>query len=282
MKPEYVHTIVQLALAEDIGEGDITTDNLVALKSRSKARLISKAHGVICGINLAREVFKALNPKIIFCTLMSDGHTVRPGDIIAEISGPTRALLSGERVALNFLSLLSGIATQTKAFVKEIKPYKTQVMDTRKTTPLLRQLERYAVRAGGGVNHRFNLNDMIMIKDNHHISCAGRDIAEAINALKKKTRAKIEVEVDGLNQLKKILNSKADIILLDNMAPKQIAQAVAMRNQAKSRVLLEASGGITLKNVRQYAASGVDRISVGALTHSRQALDISMEFVVSS
>jgi nicotinate-nucleotide pyrophosphorylase (carboxylating) len=283
MKPEYVHTIVQLALAEDLGEGgDITSNNLIPLKSRSKARLIAKADGVICGINLAREVFKTLNSKIIFHALIKDGKTVRRGDIIAEVSGSTRSLLSGERVAVNFLSFLSGIATQTSLFVKEAKPYKADIMDTRKTTPLLRQLERYAVRTAGGVNHRFNLNDMVMIKDNHRIACKGQDMCTVIDNLKKKIKTKIEVEVDNLDQLKEILHSKADIILLDNMLPKQISRAVRLRNQAKSHLLLEASGGITLKNVKQYAATGVDRISVGAFTHSRQVLDMSMEFTLSS
>jgi len=282
MKQEYVETIVKLALAEDIGEGDITTDNLIPLNSRSKARLISKADGVICGINLAREVFKTLNSKIIFRALINDGQSVRRGDTIAEISGSTRGLLSGERVAINFLSFLSGIATQTRFFVDKIKPYKTKIMDTRKTTPLLRQLERYAVRTAGGVNHRFNLNDMAMVKDNHRISCCARDMNEVISSLKKKIKEKIEVEVDNLKQLKDILSSKADIILLDNMTPQQVAQAVKICRKVKARVILEASGGITLKNVRQYAATGVDRISVGALTHSRQALDISMEFTLNS
>ncbi len=282
MKPEYVKTIIQLALAEDIGEGDITTDNLVPSNSRSKARLISKSDGIICGVNLAREVFKALNSKIIFRPLIKDGQAVHKGSIIAEISGPTRALLSGERVALNLLSFLSGIATQTRLFVKKIKPYKAAIMDTRKTTPLLRQLQRYAVRTGGGVNHRFNLNDMALVKDNHRVACGARHMNEAISTLRKRTKEKIEVEVDDLNQLKEILDSKVDIILLDNMTPKQVAQAVYLRQKAKSRVLLEASGGITIKNIRQYAAAGVDRISVGALTHSHRALDISMEFIQTS
>jgi nicotinate-nucleotide pyrophosphorylase (carboxylating) len=278
MKPEYVKTIVQLALAEDIGGGDLTTDNIIPSNSRSKARLISKADGVICGVNLAREVFKTLNAKMTFRAFLKDGQAVRRGDIIAEISGSTRSLLSGERVAVNLMSFMSGIATQTRLFINKIKPYKTDIMDTRKTTPLLRQMERYAVRAAGGVNHRFNLNDMAMIKDNHRVFCEKQGMKAVIKNLKKKIKTKIEVEVDNLNQLKEILNSRADIILLDNMPPRQVARAVQICRQAKVRVLLEASGGITLKNVKQYAAAGVDRISVGALTHSRKTLDISMEF----
>ncbi len=199
--------------------------------------------------------------------------------MIAEISGSARALLSGERVAINLLSFLSGIATQTRRYVDQVKPYKVDIMDTRKTTPLLRQMERYAVRCGGGVNHRFNLNYMVMIKDNHLIFCRGRSTIEMINAFKKKFNIQLEVEVDNLSQLKEMLTSKADIILLDNMTPQQIRQAVRLRNKAKSRILLEASGGITLKNIRKYAATGVERISVGALTHTRQVLDISMEFI---
>ena len=278
MKQEYVKTMVQLALDEDIGDGDITTDNLIPLNSCSKARLIAKADGVICGINFAREVFKTLNSRVIFRAFINDGQPVRREGIIAEISGPTRALLSGERVAINLLSYLSAIATRTRLFVNKIKPYKAVLMDTRKTTPLLRHMERYAVRSGGGVNHRFNLNDMAMIKDNHRFFCEGRGMNKVITDLKKKIRTKVEVVVDNLDQLKEILHSKADIILLDNMTSRQVAKAVQICRQAKVRALLEASGGVTLKNVRRYAATGVDCISVGILTHSRQIVDISMEF----
>ena len=201
------------------------------------------------------------------------------GPIIAEISGSTRTLLSGERVALNFLSYLSGVATQTRKYVDQIKPYKVKILDTRKTTPLLRQLERYAVRIAGGDNHRFNLNDMVMIKDNHRVALQGQAMVKVIADLKNKTKTKIVVEVDTIDQLKEILQSKVDIVLLDNMTPKEIIQAVKMCNRSKSHILLEASGGITLKNIKKYATTGIDRISVGALTHSRTALDISMEFL---
>ncbi len=282
MKPEYVQTIVQLALAEDLGRGDITTNHLVASNIQAKARFIAKDEGIICGVDMARRVFKALSPAVKFKILLKDGQKVKKTDIIAEITGPARALLSGERVALNLLSFLSGIATQTRRFVDTIKPYRAAILDTRKTMPLLRQLERYAVRTGGGTNHRFNLNDMVMIKDNHHVVCAQMDIKKVVADLKKKTKAKIEIEVDNFDQLKEALESKADIILLDNMKPQQIAQAVKMRNQIKSKILLEASGSIGLHNVRQYAATGVDRISIGALTHSYQSLDISMELMAGS
>jgi len=282
MKSEYVRTIVHLALAEDVGQGDITTDNMIPARSRSRARLIAKSDGVICGMGLAHKVFKTLNPRIVFKAHVKDGHAVRRGQVLAELSGSTRTLLSGERVAINLLSFLSGIATQTSLYVNKIKPYKASILDTRKTTPLLRQMERYAVRTAGGVNHRYNLSDMAMIKDNHRVVCEGLSMIDVIRDLKKKIKAKIVVEVDDLDQLKEILHSKADIVLLDNMTPWQIARAVKLRDQAKSHVLLEASGGITLRNVKKYAEAGVDRISVGALTHSRQVLDISMEFILIS
>ncbi|MBF0511550.1 MAG: carboxylating nicotinate-nucleotide diphosphorylase [Candidatus Omnitrophica bacterium] len=276
----YARTIVQLALVEDIGHGDITSKNLIPAEARITARLVAKGDGVICGMNLAYEVFKALDSKVIFHVLIKDGMRVSKGDVVAEVYGLARVLLSGERVAVNLLSFLSGIATQTRLYVDKIKPYKTGIYDTRKTTPLLRRLERYAVRTGGGVNHRFNLNDMAMIKDNHYTACDGRSMTQIIARLKARiNKKKIVVEVDTLNQLQEMLLSKADIILLDNMNPQQIARAVRMRDKAAPHILLEASGGITLRNVRKYAAAGVDRISVGALTHSRQVLDISMEFV---
>ncbi len=273
--------IIISALAEDIGQGDITTALLVSRTATSRARLILKEKGVVCGLDLARRVFKHLDPNIRFRALLRDGDIGRKNLIIAELSGKTRALLSGERVAINLLSLMSGIATQTRRYVARIKPYKAKIMDTRKTTPLLRSIERYAVRCGGGVNHRFNLNAMVLIKDNHRAVLKRRDMSVAVEELKKQTKTKVEVEVDSLAQFKEILPSKADIILLDNMTPRQTAAAVRLRDQARSRVLLEASGGITLKNVRRFAASGVERISVGALTHSRHALDISLEFLPS-
>jgi len=279
MKPAYIKTIVHLALAEDIGKGDITTDFLVPSHAHARGHLVARGEGIICGIELAREVFKTLNAKISFRAFFQDGQRVGKNDVIAEISGSARALLSGERVAINLLSFLSGVATQTRRYVDQVKPYKVDIMDTRKTTPLLRQMERYAVRCGGGVNHRFNLNYMIMIKDNHLIFCRGRSTIEMVDAFKKKFNTQLEVEVDDFSQFKEMLTSKADIILLDNMTPQQIRQAVRWRNKAKSRILLEASGGITLKNIKKYAATGVERISVGALTHTRQVLDISMEFI---
>jgi nicotinate-nucleotide pyrophosphorylase (carboxylating) len=281
MHSDYIHKIVHLALLEDIGSGDITTDNLFPKDFRVQANLVVKSDGVICGLGIAREVFKKLDPSSTFRSMFLDGQKVRRGQVLAKLKGTARALLSGERVALNFLSWLSGIATKSNAFLEAVKPYQTVILDTRKTTPLFRELERYAVRCGGGVNHRFNLNDMAMIKDNHLIACKRRSLCETIDDLKKKTRKKVEVEVDDFQQLRTALNSKADIILLDNMKPPQIRQAVRLKKKLKSKTLLEASGGIYLKNVSQYAATGVDRISIGGLTHTRKALDISLDFIES-
>lgn len=280
MTPKYIQQIVRAALKEDIGEGDITTNSLIPKDLKSQARLIAKDNGIICGMAIAEQVFKTLNPSIRFKALVHDGQKVAKSQVLAEIKGASRALLTGERVAINFLSYLSGIASETRFYVDAIKPYKAKIMDTRKTTPLLRPLERYAVSCGGGVNHRFNLNDMAMIKDNHRVACLGQQsLIEAVEKIRKQTHKKIELEVDTLTQLDEALQSKADIILLDNMTPSQVGQAVKRRDSMKRKVLLEASGGINLKNVRSYAASGVDRISIGALTHSPGALNISLDFI---
>ena len=287
MNTRYTQTIVSLALAEDLGSGDVTTNALVSKNHARKARIIAKSSGIVCGLGLVKETFCQLDKAFRFQPLLKDGDKVKAGQTIARLSGAARALLSGERTALNFLGQLSGIATKTRAFVEAVRPYKTAILDTRKTTPLLRQLERYAVRCGGGSNHRFNLSDMAMLKDNH-LACAqqplpGRakiriDFAALVEAIRSKKNVKIELEVDSLSQLKDVLSAGADVILLDNMTPSQVRQAVRLRKRAKSKVPLEASGGITLKNVRQYAAAGVERVSIGVLTHSRQALDVSLEF----
>ncbi len=279
MDPKYIHTIVSLALAEDVGSGDVTTNALVPAKHKSSACIIAKSAGIVCGLEFAAQAFRQLDPQVRFKALVKDGSKVKASTVVARITGQTRTLLTGERVALNFLSHLSGVATQTRAFADAVKPFKTAVMDTRKTTVLLRQMERYAVRCGGGVNHRFNLEDMVMIKDNHRAFAPGQlNLKDLVETFKPKKPVKVELEVDTISQLKEALNSGADVILLDNMIPVQVRQAVRLRNQAKSKALLEASGGITLRNVRAYAAAGVERISVGSLTHSHQALDMSLEF----
>ena len=279
MNKDYIRKIVFLALQEDVGKGDVTTNALVLPYQRSKARLVSKSSGILCGNDFARQAFAQLDPQVRFQCLVRDGKNVKPGMVIAQVQGLARALLTGERVAINFLSYLSSIATKTHAFVKEVKPYKSIIMDTRKTTPLLRELERYAVCCGGGVNHRFNLNAMAMVKDNHRFFCSKqRNISQMVAQVKRQNKKPVELEVDTLEQFQEALASKADIILLDNMTPSQTRRAVALRDQSGSKTLLEASGGIDINNVRRYAASGVERISVGRLTHSREALDISLEF----
>ncbi|MBI4309505.1 MAG: carboxylating nicotinate-nucleotide diphosphorylase [Candidatus Omnitrophica bacterium] len=279
MNKDYIQKIVSLALKEDIGRGDITTNALVPKGHRSRARIVLKSRGVICGLDFARQAFAQLDPKIRFQALVHDGQSVQSSAVIAHVQGPGRALLMGERVAINFLSYLSAIATKTSDFVGAVKPYKTVILDTRKTTPTLRELERYAVRCGGGINHRFDLSQMAMVKDNHRFFMQGQmALEEAINAVQRASKKPVELEVDTLGQLEQALKTKADIILLDNMSPAQTRRAVKRRNQLKSMALLESSGRINLKTVRQYAATGVDRISVGELTHSRQVLDISLEF----
>ncbi len=271
--------IIALSLKEDIGFGDITTSSLVDARAKIQADIIVKSEGVVAGLIVAKEVFRQVNPRLTFRPLAKDGQRVKANTTIAHVYGAAASILTAERVALNMLSMLSGIATKTQSFVSLIKPYKTQILDTRKTAPMLRELQRYAVRCGGGFNHRFDLSTMAMIKDNHRLLAVGKmTLIEAVEVIKKKHPHKIvELEVDHVDELKEALKSKAEIILLDNMTPAQIKNAIKLRHQSKSKVLLEASGGINLKNIKSYAATGVDRISVGALTHTIEALDISLD-----
>lgn len=266
--------IVALALVEDIGFGDISTNALVTKNQQGSAEIIFKSQGILCGLNFARLAFKQLDPRLQFNALCKDGDFLNKDTVIARITGQVRALLTAERVSLNFLTYLSNIATQTHLFVQAIKPFTTPIMDTRKTTPLLRVLDRYAVRMGGGVNHRFDLSSMVMIKDNHFIF--DKNPVALVATIKKTTNKTIILEVDNLNQLELALTSKADIILLDNMTPLQTKKAVSMRNNINKKILLESSGGINLANVKQYAACKVDRISIGSLTQTRVGIDISM------
>jgi nicotinate-nucleotide pyrophosphorylase (carboxylating) len=266
--------IVERALREDLGFGDITTDRIVPADRSARGLIQCKDNGVLAGIEVARRVFQHLDPQVTFIAFKRDGQALRPGDLIAEISGSARAILSGERVALNFLQRLSGIATQTHRYAEKIKDYAAVIVDTRKTTPGLRVLEKYAVRMGGGNNHRFGLYDAVLIKDNH-IKIAG-GIKEAVERVRGQIphTMKIEVEVESLAQLEEALAAKAEIILLDNMSPELLRQAVALTG---GRALLEASGGVTEATVTEIAAAGVDLISVGALTHSVKALDLSLD-----
>jgi nicotinate-nucleotide pyrophosphorylase (carboxylating) len=281
---EYVLNVVRLALKEDIGRGDVTTELLIPRTSCIKAQVLVKQEAVvICGLDFARTVFRLLDKKVKVLSHVKDGDLVGVGTVIMTFEGPSRSILTGERVALNFISYLSSIATSARTYVEAVKPYHVDILDTRKTTPLLRQAERLAVRAGGAVNHRFNLNDMVLMKDNHRV-IAHREgsLADAVRMMRQKTSLKIQVEVDDLDELKDVLAGKPDMILLDNMDIPTLKKAVRMTHHAfpvGKRPLLEASGGITLKSIHKVASTGVDRISVGALTHSRRTIDMSLEFV---
>lgn len=275
--------IIAQAFQEDNIRQDVTTNVLVSPTKTSEGYILFKEDGVVCGIELAKQVFKKLDADVKFSVLVKDGIFVKKNTKIAKIKGKTRTLLSAERTALNFLGYLSGIATLTQAFVRQVKPYKAQILDTRKTTPSLRYLEKYAVKCGGGMNHRIDLKEMVLIKDNHRAACYKEmTIEEIITIFRKKTKVPIEIEVDNLEQFKQALSVNPDFILLDNMTLVQMRKAVEWnKNRAqKKKVLLEASGGITLKNVHKVAQTGVDRISIGALTHSHKAIDVSMEIII--
>lgn len=269
-----IDKIVEQVLLEDIGTGDITSDSIVPYDLKAKGIIKTSEEGVVAGLDIAHLIFKKLDPEIIFQEKIKDGVKVARGKVLAEISGSARTILKGERVALNFLQRMSGIATITSKFCQEVKDFPVRIVDTRKTTPGLRVLEKYAVLMGGGYNHRFGLYDAVLIKDNH-IAVAG-GIKSAVNSVRKQIShtVKIEVEVENLSQLQEALEMKVDIVMLDNMELETMKEAVKI---VKGKALIEASGGITLKKVREIAQTGVDLISVGALTHSVKSLDISME-----
>lgn len=273
LNPIYVEAVVKSALTEDIGSGDITTLLTIPESSTSRAEIMAKDDGVVCGIDVAAEAFNALDKGVNFNQTRADGSRVRHGDVIAVISGRTHTILTAERVALNFLQRMSGIATLTAKYVKLVSHTKARVIDTRKTTPGLRLLEKYAVTIGGGFNHRYGLSDGILIKDNH--IAAARGIERAVAAAKKRAphTLKIEVEVTSLEQLKEAITAGADAVLLDNMTPDMMKQAVEI---TAGEVMLEASGGINEGSIVAAAETGVDLISIGELTHSPRALDISL------
>ncbi len=264
--------LIKGALMEDVGHGDITTYNLIPADKFSKGEFYAKAEGVIAGIDVAQAVFEYMEAEIKFYPAKKDGDLVNVGELIARIEGTTRTLLTGERLALNFMQRLSGIASKTRNMVELIKYQKAELIDTRKTTPGLRVLEKYAVNVGGARNHRFGLYDGVMIKDNHIAAVGG--IQKAISTIRGRIphTIKIEVEVENLEELREALNAHADIILLDNMDIEMMKEAVAITD---GRALLEASGGISEANIAEVAKTGVDFISVGSLTHSAVALDIS-------
>ncbi len=271
--PALVDPIVRRALEEDIGGGDITSALTIAADARASARLVARKPGTIAGLVAAEAAFRLLDASLRFEVATPDGGKAAAGDLLASISGNTRAILAGERVALNFLGHLSGVATATAALVEAVAGTRARISCTRKTLPGLRLLEKYAVRCGGGVNHRFGLYDAVLIKDNHVAAAGG--IAQALKRARAGFGGKIEIEVDDLGQLEEALAGGADIVLLDNMNLDQMRSAVAL---TAGRAVLEASGNVTLATVRGIAETGVDVISSGALTHSAMNLDIGLDF----
>jgi len=269
-----VRKLIEEALFEDIGPGDITSEAVIPDEASSTAEIVAKQDLVLAGILVAREVFRKLDPWVQFTPLAHDGNDVQSGSIIAQIEGKTRALLAGERVALNIMMHLSGIATHTAKFVEVLKGSRAEILDTRKTLPGLRALEKYAVRMGGGRNHRFGLYDGILIKDNHIAAAGG--IIKAMAGIRKKVHPllKIEVEVKSLDDVREAMAAGATMLLLDNMPPALMKQAVGI---VGGRVLVEASGNVTLATVKAIGETGVDFISSGSLTHSAPAADISMK-----
>ncbi len=268
--------LIALALEEDLPAGDITTEAIVPASLEASAVFLAKEEGVLAGLEIAVRVLAAVDAEVKLAAARQDGYQFSPGDILAQISGRASSILKAERTALNFLQRLSGIATLTRAFVEEVRGTKTVILDTRKTTPGWRELEKYAVRTGGGKNHRLSLSDMMLIKDNH-IRIAG-GIRPALKKAREKAvpGLKIEIEATNLQEVKEALEGGADLIMLDNMELEEIRKAVEL---VSGRVPLEVSGKVNLKTVREIALTGVDFISVGALTHSFRSADISLEFI---
>lgn len=272
----YVDNLIKTALLEDINYVDITTDYLIPEDQENEAKFLAKADGVLCGIEVALRVFTLIQPDFQYEVFIHDGEEVKKGDIIAKIKGKTRTILKGERTALNLLQHMSGISSMTNRIVKIVEGTNASIADTRKTLPGMRSLQKYAVTVGGGKNHRFNLSDAAMLKDNH--VDAGGGITNAVTKLRTKLghMAKVELEVRTLDELKEALSVDVDVIMLDNMDNDTMREAVKI---ADGKALLEASGGITEETIRGVAETGVDIISIGALTHSVKAFDISLKII---
>jgi nicotinate-nucleotide pyrophosphorylase (carboxylating) len=275
---EQIDKIIELALAEDLGQGDVTSEILIPLDLVGKAYILVKEEGVIAGLEVAEKVFRRVDPTLKVEILIKDGAKVKAGDITANVSGAVISILEAERTAINFVQKLSGVATATAKYVARVQGLKTNIVDTRKTTPGMRLLEKYAVRMGGGKNHRLHLGDGILIKDNHLVAlrAMGLSLKEIVAKAKKNAPKgiRVEVETTSLQEALDAAGAGADMILLDNMPPEEMKRVVSMLPR---HVKTEASGGITLENVRAAALSGVDVISVGALTHSTKALNVSLE-----
>ena len=270
--------LVERALDEDLAGGDITTDPLIPPQTKGKAGFMIKAPGILAGIDIARLVFLKIDPFLKFSILIRDGSTVKPGDLVATVEGKVPSILKGERTALNFLQHLSGIATQTSLYVDAVLGLPVKILDTRKTVPGLRILEKYAVSMGGGINHRLNLGDMVLIKDNHIaiLRRQGLSVGDIVRQARNKTPREVKIEIETTNPAEALeaAEAGADVVMLDNMGLEEMRQAVTLVNH---RAIVEASGGVNLDTIRAIAETGVDWISVGALTHSAGALDISMK-----
>ncbi len=267
---------IRLALKEDLGRGDITTKAVGVKGETSKGEVIAKENGVISGIDPFRQVFKILSPSFRFKILIKDGQRVKPGDRVIELKGPSDLMLIGERTSMNILCHLSGVATTTRQYVDVIKGCRAKILDTRKTMPGMRTWEKDAVKHGGGENHRLGLYDMYLVKENHIASAGGiENASKAVIKHKKKTGAKFEVEVRNIDELREAMTFKPDFILLDNFTVPLLRKAVALAKIINRKVTLEASGNVSLRNVAKIAATGVDRISIGRITHSAPSLDLS-------
>ena len=278
-----VEKIVKAALKEDVGPKDVTTSAAAPRGIQIRAHIISKAEGIVSGLPVCESVFSILDPDTRFKPQLGEGESVHEGQVIAYVEGDPIHILSGERTALNFLSRLSAISTKTKSFVRKVSPVNVKIMDTRKTTPGLRYLEKYAVRAGGGYNHRYGLWDQVLIKDNHieihKMTASDKSLAALVRSVRGKVQRniKIEIEVATLKEFEDALGGKPDIIMLDNMTPTDVKRAVVLRNKTGKNPLLEVSGNINLDNVLTFANYGVDMISIGSLTHSVESIDLSLE-----
>jgi len=276
MKEDAADGLIEAALKEDMPQGDITSESIIPTDSESEAIILAKEEGVLAGIDVAGRVFSKIDPTVVFKKNLDDGQKFREGLILASIQGRSVSILKGERTALNFLQRMSGIATTTQKFVQELRGTKAKILDTRKTTPGLRSLEKYAVKMGGGVNHRFNLSEMVLIKDNH-LRVVG-SISQAVKHAKERIKpgVRVEVEATSLEEVQEAVQSGADMIMLDNMSKEAMKEVV---KQVKGKVSLEVSGKITLARVKEIASLGIDFISVGSLTHSFKSVDISIEFL---
>lgn len=276
MKEKELDAVIEAALKEDMPRGDITSENIIPSDSESEAIILAKEQGILAGILVAGHVFRKIDPSVHFKNVVEDGQVFKKGDILARLKGNSISILKGERTALNFLQRMSGIATTTRKFVRALEGTQTKILDTRKTTPSLRFLEKYAVKMGGGVNHRFNLSEMVLIKDNH-LKLVG-SIREAVIRSKEKVKkgTKVEVEATSLEDVKEAVQSGADMVMLDNMPFEKIAEVVKW---VQGQFPLEVSGKVTLRRVKEIASLGIDFISVGSLTHSYRSVDISIEFL---